>query len=252
MVKVTLLLALAALAVALPAQCAHAPARLSFASRPSPFPPLLPAADCRIPQQAVGAKPEKGSPGHIFFIIPAYNVEYIKNVPPLSSREKFDEFVADAYDPIGLSASAFEAAVLEHDRTGFCGYGRGWGGYGKCYGAALLDANISGFVGDFMMPSLLHQDPRYFRLGEGSLGTRLLYALSRVFIMRKDAGGWTFASGALTGTVAAGALSNLYYPKADRGWGLSLSRMGIDLGGAAIFNCEAEFWPDIVGWFTGK
>lgn len=252
MPKTTLLWALAALAVALPAQCVHAPARLTFASRPSPFPPLLPVKDCSLPQQVVGAKPEKGSPGHIFFIIPAYNVEYIKNVPPMSPREKWDEFISDTYDPIGLSASAFEAAVLEHDHTGFCGYGHGWGGFGKCYGAALLDGNVSGVIGDFLLPSLWHQDPRYFRLGQGSVGTRLLYALSRVFIARSDAGGWTFASAATTGTIAAGAISNLYYPKSDRGWGLSLSRMGIDLGGTAIFDCEAEFWPDIVHWITGK
>lgn len=260
-----LLLGLAAVGAA--AQCTHAPVAFSFAPRPTYLLPLLSARGCAdapglrwaamagagliTPGQILG-KTKKGTPGHIFFIIPAYNVEYIKNVPPLTSHEKLDEFIEDAYDPIGLAASAFEAAVLEHDSTGFCGYGPGWGGYGKCYGAALLDANISGFVGDYMMPSILHQDPRYFRLGQGSVGGRLFYALTRVFIMRKDAGGWTFGSGAMMGTLATGALSNLYYPKADRGWGLSLSRMGIDLGGAAIFNCEAEFWPDIVGWFKGK
>lgn len=201
--------------------------------------------------QAVGAPKTQGTPGHIFFIIPAYNVEYIKNVPPLTSHEKLEEFIEDAYDPIGLTASGIEAAVLEHDSTGFCGYGPGWGGYGKCFGAALVDANISGFVGDYMMPSILHQDPRYFRLGQGSLLERTFYAVSHVFIMRKDSGGWTFGSGAMIGTAATGALSNLYYPKADRGWGLSLSRMGIDLMGAAIFNMEAEFWPDIVHHITG-
>ena len=209
---------------------------------------LAPAARAQTPPApAVPPAPAKSaSPGHIFLIIPAFNVSYIKNVPPLTSKEKLDMFLDDAYDPTGLAASAIEAAWLEHDNTGFCGYGHGWGGYGKCYGAALLDANISGFVGDYMMPSLLHQDPRYFRLGTGSVPARVFYALSHVFIMRKDDGtGWTFASGAMLGTAATGALSNLYYPKDERGWNLSVTRMGIDLMGAMIFNNEAEFWPDI-------
>ncbi|HXE31006.1 MAG TPA: hypothetical protein VN515_04325 [Terriglobales bacterium] len=217
----------------------------SFVQRTSLVRPLFPSGNWQAAATAAQQAPKTSSPHHIFLIIPAYNVEYLKNVPPLSSNEKLHEFLEDAYDPIGLSASAIEAAWLEHDSSGFCGYGPGLGGYGKCYGAALLDANVSGFVGDYLMPSLLHQDPRYFRLGEGSIGARAFYAVSHVFIMRKDSGGWTFASGAMTGTAVTGALSNLYYPKSDRGWGLSLSRMGIDLSGAAIFNLEAEFWPDV-------
>lgn len=266
MKKLTLSVLILAMATWAGAQCVPPPAKLQFTLRAVALRPLLPASGCWIPPRpkptAMGPKqsstqaatpPKKSSPGHIFLIIPAYNVSYLKNVPPLSSREKLDLFIEDAYDPTGLAASAVEAGVLEHSHTGFCGYGHGWGGYGKCYGAALLDANISGIVGDYIMPSLLHQDPRFFRLGTGSVGARLLYALSRVFIMRKDSGdGWTFASGPLTGTVVTGAVSNLYYPKADRGWGLSLSRMGIDLGGAAIFNVEAEFWPDILRIVTGK
>ena len=246
---------LAGCVVAAGAQCATTPKPMAFLSQPSsPNLLLLPYGICTGAQATTTAPqatapqtsvPKKGSPGHIFLIIPAYNVEYLKNVPPMTSHQKLDLFLEDAYDPIGLAASAVEASVLEHGADGFCGYGHGLKGYGKCYGAALLDANVSGFIGDYMMPSLLHQDPRFFRLGTGSVKGRLFYALSRVFIVRKDSGGWTFASGALSGTVATGALSNLYYPKADRGWGLSLSRMAIDLGGAAIFNTEAEFWPDI-------
>lgn len=255
------------LSCGLGAQCVPPPKSLQVAERPVALFSALKTSPCWHPEYGIldhewtqqagsgqTAKPPKQeTPGHIFLIVPAYNVSYLKNVPPLSSREKLDLFLEDAYDPTGLAASAVEAGVLEHDSTGFCGYGHGWGGYGKCYGAALLDANVSGFVGDYFMPSLLHQDPRFFRLGTGSVGGRVFYALTRVFIMRKDdRSGWTFASGALTGTVVTGAVSNLYYPKADRGWGLSLSRMGIDLGGAAIFNLEAEFWPDVVRIVTGK
>jgi hypothetical protein len=126
-----------------------------------------------------------------------------------------------------------------------CGYGGGWAGYGKCFGSVELDGNVSGFIGDFALTVLLHQDPRYFRLGEGSLRRRLAYAVSRVFVTFSDSGRTVFYSSALSGTAAAAAISNLYYPKQDRIFGHTLSPVGIDLGNTALYNAAAEFWPDI-------
>jgi len=187
-----------------------------------------------------------GSPGHIFWVVPAFHVDYAGHFTPLTPREKFDEWAQGAYDPLGLGAGAVEAATLEHSsKDGFCGYGQGWNGYGKCFGSLELDANISGFIGDFALPVLLHQDPRYFRLGEGSFGKRAWYAVSRVFVTYNDSGRTVFYSSALSGTVIAAGLSNLYYPQQDRGFGLTLSRIAIDLGNTALYNLAAEFWPDI-------
>lgn len=201
-------------------------------------------------QQPQTQKPKKaaGPPGHhLFYVIPAYQVEYLKNVPPLTPHEKFVEMAQDTYDPMGLGLAGVEVLLLEHNKSGgFCDYGSEWGGFGKCYGSALLDANISGALGDWALPVWFHQDPRYFRLGTGSLFSRTVYSLSRVFLTRSDrSGGTVFDSSQLLGTVAAGFISNLYYPKVDRGTKLTLSRIEIDLLGTAIFNLEAEFWQDI-------
>ena len=196
-------------------------------------------------QQSTSPK-ASGSPGHIFWVVPAFKVEYGKDFKPLTPKEKFGEWARGAYDPLGLGAGAVEAATLEHSSTdGFCGYGHGWVGYGKCFGAQELDANISSFIGDFALTTLMHQDPRYFRLGRGSFGSRLWYAVSRVFVTYNDSGQTVFYSSALAGTAAAGGISNLYYPKQDRGLGHSLSRIGLDLGNTALYNAAAEFWPDI-------
>ncbi|TAN22330.1 MAG: hypothetical protein EPN33_08665 [Acidobacteria bacterium] len=200
------------------------------------------------PQQAQKPKKAAGPPGHhVFYVIPAYQVEYLKNVPPLTPHEKLVEMGQDVYDPMGLALAGAEVLVLEHNRSsGWCDYGKGWGGFGKCYGSALLDANLSGALGDWALPVWFHQDPRYFRLGTGSFLSRTAYALSRVFLTRSDrSGGTVFDSSQLLGTVTAGFISNLYYPKVDRGAGLTLSRIEIDLAGTAIFNLEAEFWEDI-------
>ncbi|MGH9325131.1 MAG: hypothetical protein ACRD2B_00365 [Terriglobia bacterium] len=196
--------------------------------------------------QSANSSTQKGSPGHIFWVFPAFNVNYQKKFQPLTPREKFDEWVRGVYDPEGLGVYVFEAATLEYSSSdGFCGYGKGWDGYGKCLGSMELDANISSFFGDFLFPVIMHQDPRYFRLGQGSFGARLFYAVSRVFVTHSDSGRWVFDSSALSGTVLAAAASNLYYPRQDRGFGPSLSRAGVDLGDTALFNVAAEFWPDI-------
>ena len=191
--------------------------------------------------------PTPENPHHIFIVVPAFKVEYGKNAPPLTPREKLTEFLESTYDPLGLGFAGVEALLLEHsNQDGFCGYGPGIGGYAKCYGAARLDAIASGFFGDFLFPVWMHQDPRYFRLGERSGGVRVLHALTRVFITRSDTTrAPVFNSSALAGTVLAGTLSNLYYPHADRGVGLTLSRMAIDLAATATFNLAAEFWQDI-------
>jgi hypothetical protein len=195
--------------------------------------------------QPAQSSAQTGSPGHIYWIVPAFKVDYLKNVKPLTSREKFDEWARGAYDPIGLAASAGESALEHSPRDGFCGYGHGLGSYAKCYGSAELDANISSFFGDFIFPVIAHQDPRYFGLGHGSFGHRLLYSVSRVFITRTDEGGTAVDYSALAGTVLAAAASNLYYPRQDRGLEHSLTRVAWDLGFTALFNTSAEFWPNI-------
>ncbi|MGE5204316.1 MAG: hypothetical protein ACM3PW_01795 [Chlamydiota bacterium] len=187
-----------------------------------------------------------GSPGHIFWVVPAFKVDYQHGFKPLTTKEKFQEWAQGAYDPLGLGTGAFEAATLEHSSSdGFCGYGPGWAGYGKCFGSLELDANVSSFIGDFALTSLLHQDPRYFRLGKGSFGRRLWYSFARVFLTYNDSGRTVFYTSALSGTVAAAAISNLYYPPQDVGFGHTMSRIGIDLGNTFLYDAAAEFWPDI-------
>jgi hypothetical protein len=187
-----------------------------------------------------------GSPGHIFWIVPAFKVDYAGGFKPLTPKEKFQEWAQGAYDPLGLAAGAVEAGTLEYSSSdGFCGYGMGFSGYGECFGSLELDANVSSFIGDYALTVALHQDPRYFRLGKGSFGRRTFYAISRVFITYSDSGRNVFYSSALTGTVAAAAISNLYYPSQDKGLGHTLSRIYIDLGNTALYNGAAEFWPDI-------
>lgn len=191
---------------------------------------------------------DTGSVGHIFWVIPAFNVTCQGTFHPLTPHEKFGEWLEGTYDPRGLGWYGFLAATVEYSsKDGYCGYGKGWGGYGKCLGSLELEANTSSFLGDFVLPSLLHQDPRYFRLGRASFGVRVFYAVSRVFVTHADDGHWVFYSSGLSGSAISAGLSNLYYPKHEVGWGPSASRAAVDLGNTALYNLAAEFWPDIDG-----
>jgi hypothetical protein len=226
------------------------PKKETFSSLPSSTGTQKPVA----PIESQGKKRQKrkyspsantGSPGHIFWVVPAYKVNYGKNFKPLSPREKFQQWAEGVYDPLGLATGVVEAGTLQYSSTdGFCGYGHDAAAFGECYGSMELDAVDSSFIGDYALTVLLHQDPRYFRLGRGSMGRRVLYSISRVFITYNDAGRNTFYTSALTGTVVAAAVSNLYYPQQDRGWAPTVSRIGIDLGNTEIYNGAAEFWPD--------
>lgn len=201
-------------------------------------------------QQNTKSSSAEGSPKHIFLVVPAFNVTYMKTFKPMTPREKFQEWLQGTYDPRGLGLYAFESATLEHSsQDGFCGYGSGAANYGKCFGSTELDANISSFFGDFLFPVMMHQDPRYFRLGQGSFGRRIGYAISRVFVTHADSGRTVFFASALSGTVIGGAASNLYYPANDRGFRHTVNRIGLDLGNTALFNVAAEFWPDITRKF---
>lgn len=187
-----------------------------------------------------------GSPGHIFWIVPAFKVNYAGGFKPLTPKEKFQEWAQGAYDPLGLAVGAFEAGTLEYSSSdGFCGYGTGFANYGKCFGSLQLDSNVSSFIGDYALTVAFHQDPRYFRLGKGSFGRRAWYAISRVFVTFNDSGHNVIYASALTGTVAAAAISNLYYPPQDKGLSHTMSRIYLDLGNTAIYNGAAEFWPEV-------
>ena len=190
-----------------------------------------------------------GSESHMYWVVPAYKVDFNGQFKPLTPNEKFKEWAQGVYDPLGLGVTAFEAGTLEYSSTdGFCGYGHAWGPYGQCFGSLEATSTISSFIGDYALAVWWHQDPRYFRLGKGSVGKRVFYAISRVFITYNDSGHNVFSSAALSGTAIAAGLSNLYAPQQDRGVSKSISQAGLDLGNTAIFNTSAEFWPDIHRW----
>jgi len=173
-------------------------------------------------------------------IIPNYYVSYVPNAAPLAPRQKFELAWKSMVDPVTFGITAAIAGI-QQAQNDFGGYGQGADGFAKRYGAAYADAAISTFIGGAILPSLLHQDPRYFYKGTGSKKSRLMYALANAVICKGDNGKWQANYSALLGGLAAGGISNLYYPPKDRDAGLTFQNFAIGIGGTAAANILQEF-----------
>jgi hypothetical protein len=163
---------------------------------------------------------------------------------PLTPVEKLTIFYQSTYSPYTFLSAAFDAGLAQAEGD-FRGYGGGLQGYGKRYGAILADAEASIFFSKFFFPWILKQDPRYFRMEEGPLSKRALYAVSRVLVTRSDQGGCTFNSSRLLGRLVVKSLSNSYYPAERRGLGPTLRRTANGMITDASMSLAKEFWPDI-------
>jgi hypothetical protein len=133
-------------------------------------------------------------------------------------------------------------AGFQQAQDHFQGYGQGAEGYGKRYGANYADTVTGTFFGGAVFPWLLKQDPRYFYKGTGSTGSRIYYAISRAVICKGDNRRWQPNYSAVLGDLAAGGISNLYYPANDRNSaGLTFANAALGLAGGAVSNVFQEF-----------
>lgn len=166
----------------------------------------------------------------------------------LNAADKFHMFVESTSDPINYVGAAWDAAIAHLDRDD-PSYKQGAAGYGKRYGAEVVD-NVSGdFFGIFLYPSIFRQDPRYYRLGQGSRQVRLTHALAHRFVTRGDSGKLMPNYSEWFATVSSKALSNLYHPGNPRGFGPTASRVGFSVGGDMAWDCLREYWPEIARKF---
>ena len=180
----------------------------------------------------------------IMRVVPNFYTALVPDPAPLSSGQKFRLAFRGAVDPFEFVMAGIDAGFSQA-RNGFSGYGQGAQGYGKRFGASYVDSFDSAMLGNALLPSLLHQDPRYFRKGTGSFAGRFLYAVSTVARCKSDKGKWVPNYSDIVGELAAGGISNLYYPSANRGAELTFQRAFTQLAEGGIGAVFFEFWPDI-------
>jgi len=178
-------------------------------------------------------------------IVPAFNISYRSDAVSLTAGQKMQLAFHSSVDPFTFAAGFLVAGYHESldQNKGF-----GWGpeGYFKRSGAAYLDAFNGTMIGNGILPSVLHQDPRYFRLGHGTTRHRLLYALSTNVMCKHDnTGKWEPNYSNVSGNIIAGGISNLYYPSNGSGIGQTFSNGFIVTAEGGFGSIFQEFWPDI-------
>ena len=178
-------------------------------------------------------------------IVPNFNTSYVYGAAPLSAKQKFSLAFRSEIDPAAFGISGF-VALIEQAEGSHYAYGGGWGGYGKRYGQTYADSFDGQMIGNAILPSLLHQDPRYFRLGRGPAKRRILYALGTNVIAHHDGTGrWEPNYSNVLGNFAAGGISNIYLPANERGFGSTITGGLVVLAEGGAGSMFQEFWPDI-------
>jgi hypothetical protein len=227
------------------AQQSSAPAQTPEQSGPAPAqtpapPPAQPPKEAQQPKDNQQPK----EPQRPLGVLPQFGVTYQHDAPPLKTIQKFRVFWRTSIDPATIVIAGIEAGVGQAQNS-FPGYGQGAQGYGKRLGASWADEASSGFFSNFFYSTLFKEDPRYFRVGEGSIKHRIWRSLIQEFVCHTDAGGRSFSFENVLGAFSSGALSNAYYPDSDRGFGLTMSRSGTALGLGSAGGLLNEFWPDV-------
>jgi hypothetical protein len=164
-------------------------------------------------------------------------------LPSLNARGKLAIAWQDTTDRSIFLQSAFIAGIGQANNAN-PSFGQGMEGYGKRFGAAYADFGLQNLMTEGLFPTLLHQDPRYFRRRQGSGPSRLAYAISRLFITRADSGKHQFNYSELIGGATSLAISNAYYPD-GRNVADNMGRYAVQLGFDAASNVLKEFWPDL-------
>lgn len=173
-------------------------------------------------------------------IIPNFYTSYIYEAAPLTVKQKFSMAARGTFDPVSMVGVGV-AAGIEQAMNTYPAYGQGAEGYAKRFGAKFADGRDSDFLTHAVFPSLFHQDPRYYYQGSGTVKERIVHAISSAFVTRSDAGLTQPNYSYLLGDLSAAALSNLYYPRANRGASLVFTNAAIGLAGRVAGNILREF-----------
>jgi hypothetical protein len=178
-------------------------------------------------------------------VMATFNTTRNKEALALTSGQKYQLFLKSATDPWPFAVAAFGAGIDQADNS-FPEYRQGVKGYAKRFGAAYTDYFTGNFFGNAVLTSILHEDPRYFQKGTGTVTSRVLWASASTVWCRRDNGTWGPNYANVLGNLMGAAVSNLYYPGSDRTASGTIER-GLSVSAEAILGTEViEFWPDIV------
>jgi hypothetical protein len=172
-------------------------------------------------------------------IVPNFYVVYDHDAAPLTTRLKFALALRTEVDPVIVLGAAFLSGMDQAGGTP--DYDEGVEGYAKRLGANYTTGFVDIMTGGAILPSLLHQDPRYFYQGTGTTRSRIFHAISSPFICKGDNGRWQPNISSVGGDLTAGAVSEAYYPSTNRGAALVFENALITTAGRMVNGVVQEF-----------
>ena len=231
-------------------------------SQPAQPPPQTQNPPAATPAQNLPDKPQPAAnsdtknaenPKRILGIIPNFVSanDTAANQGPLTSKEKYSLAFHQMFDFSAHLGNLLQSSISQAT-NGQPHYGEGWGSFAERFAASEGDQMSSCFFIYGVLPSVLHDDPRYFRRGTGSVGSRLWYAASRTVITRKDSGQPTFNVPQTLGQLIQQGISTSYYPERDRTVGSVFGQWGIDLVYNSGYNMLREFMPDLGQYLANR
>lgn len=206
---------------------------------------------CLLLAPTLGAQEQQPADNHAFGVLPNYRTAE-SSVPfqPITARKKLFIATKDTIDgPSYVSGAIFATFYQATNQNP--SFGQGMKGYGLRYVSSIADLDMGNYLSEGLMPALLREDPRYFRIGAGSKMRRALYALSRVLITRTDRNNRTFNFAEFLGNGVTAAAGNAYYVD-DRGFNPTMQRTLTQIGNDSIANLLREFWPDVKQRFSRR
>jgi len=205
-------------------------------------------------QQNVEHEKETGtSKDRLFWVLPNFlTIESADQVPPLTARQKFETTARGLLDPSEFVLQGVVAGLGQASNS-IPQYGQGFEGYAKRYVTAYADNAVENMMSSAILPSVLHQDPRYYQLGHGGFARRTFHAFSRLFITRSDSGKEEFNFSEVFGAGMAAVISDYgYHPSGDQSAGNVANVWGTQMGIDYMTYMLKEFWPDLRRKFDRK
>jgi Carboxypeptidase regulatory-like domain len=199
------------------------------------------------PVQVAAEQLKREEHQRVFGIVPNFYTSYERDPAALTAKMKFQLALKVSVDPV-TAAGVFGFAAIRQAASS-PKFGQGWGAYGERIGVTAADGFSDIMIGGAILPSLLHQDPRYFYQGTGTTASRIRHAVLSPFIARSDSGKWEPNYSSIGGDLASSGLSNLYFPRANRGIGLVFGNFAIGTAERIGASLAQEF---IIGRFSNR
>ena len=203
--------------------------------------PNPPGGSLKDPQPAAQGKQTK----RILGIIPNFrSVSVDEKLPPIATHDKFKLMLEDSFDYSSFLYVGILSGISQAEDS-YPEFHSGAPAYARYYWHSFADTVDGNLMTEFLFPVATREDPRYYTMGRGGFGKRVIYSFSRLAITRTDKGGRTPNISEIVGNGSAAGIASLYYPSPERTWTKTGQRWVTQIGLDGFANIVKEFWPDV-------